>query len=381
MNNTKLNNIALLLVSPLSVVSSSVLTATIPYIAIHFQDVEYAKLLSQLIISIPYLAITLFAPFVYFIVSRFGKKNTFIYALIYMAILGAATGLLDNLYIIVLARFFFGFGIATISSIYLSLVADYFKNHDRNCFLGHQSSYTFLIGAMFTMFGFMAGQYSWQYSFYIFLVIFIVVLTSILFLKFPQPVKKTRNPIQYAIFKRYFSIFFFAFLLKLIFYIFPTQIPFLLLEKGLESYIGIILSSLLASAVFSSFMYGYISKRVSTNTILTAILLLKAISYIAIAISISIAPILIASIFSGLASGLLHIVFIKWLLDKISEQDRLSGTSILTSSMHFGFFMSPIIFYPLITTFNVASGFLIASILLIVISLYFYKKNSIHRFE
>ncbi|MFT7004607.1 MAG: MFS family permease [Sulfurimonas sp.] len=374
-NNNKVNNFALLLVSPLSVMSSTILTAVIPYIAIHFQDVAYAKLLSQLILSIPYLSIALFAPFVYHIVNFFGKKKTFIYALIYVALLGALTGLLDNLYLIVVARFFFGFGIATISSIFLSLVGDYFEMHSRNIFLGYQSSFAFLMGAVFTMLGAWVGEYSWQYSFYLFLVILLVAFTSVLFLKFPKSQTKRRRPFQFKLFKNNFSIFFFAFLLKLIFFIFPTQIPFLLLDKGLENYIGVVLSLLLVFAVISSFMYGYISKKISLNSLLVTVLLLKAISYFSIAVATSIVPILMATVLSGTATGLLHIIFVKYLLDKIPQQDRLSGTSILISTMHFGFFLSPIALYPLISTFNVAFSFLVASVILVASSLYIYIKK------
>lgn len=374
--NNRITNFALLLVSPIPVMSGTVLMAATPSIAMHFQNVTDAKLLSQLILAIPFIAITIFSPFVYPLTKFFGKKKTFVYALIYISVVGTLSGLLDNIYLILIARLFFGFGIAVISSIFLSMIGEYFEGHKRNLFLGYQSSFTFLMGALFTMLGAWVGEYSWRYCFYLYTLIILIVFTSAFFLKFPEQQKRQekRKLIQFGLFKQYFSVFFFAFLLKLLFYVFPTQIPFLLTEKGLSNYMGVILSSLLICAVISSLMFGYMNKIMSLKTLLVSTLLLKAISYFGISISSNIWFILVFASLSGVSSGLLHINLIKWLLDQIPSEYRLQGTSILTSSMHCGFFVSPIILYPVVNTYGIASSFLLASLLLIIASFYLQIK-------
>jgi MFS family permease len=374
--NNKVSYFALLIVAPITVMTGSVLSASLPLISEHFQYVENAKLLSQLILTIPFIAITFFGPFVHYLTDIFGKQNTFILALVYTALVGALTGILDNIYLILVARFLFGFGIATISSIFLSIIGDSFDGNERNTFLGYQSSFVFLAGAIFTMLGAWAGEYSWRYCFYLYLLIILLVFTSKFFLRTTiqaKPIKKIKI-FNFKLFKEYFLIFFFAFFLKLLFFIFPTQLPFLLVEIELETHIGIILAFLLFFAIFSSFIFGYLNKKISLKSLLIISLLLKAISYIGLAISSSLYPFLFVTAFSGISSGLLHILLVKWLLDQISISNRLEGSGLLTSSMHCGFFFSPIFFYPFVNSFGIISSFLIAAACLIMASFYLHVK-------
>ncbi|WP_024954022.1 MFS transporter [Sulfurospirillum arcachonense] len=364
---------ALLIISPLTLMTSTVLMASLPNISEYFAGMKNIHLLSQLIVTIPFISITLFAPFVHHLTKIWEKKQVFIYALFYCAILGAFTGILDNIYYILIARFLFGFGIATISSIFFSLIGDYFEGHQRNVFLGHQRSFAFLAGIVFTMLGSWVGNYSWRYCFFLYLLIFIVVATSILLLKGKNNIVEEIKP-QSELFKKYFPIFFFSFLLNLFFYILPTQLPFLLNQLDLNAYIGVLISCNFLLAIFSASFFGYLNKKFTLKQLLVGSLHLKAISFLMMASVSTFGYFFLASIITGISTGLIHICIAKWLLDKIPAENRLQGSSFLTSSTYCGFFLSPIFFYPIKLYDDFDLIFWISGVSLILIAFYLHAK-------
>jgi MFS family permease len=366
---------ALLLIAPLKVMTGTVLFTAPPKIAIYFQNIENIEILSKMVLTIPFIAVVFFSPFVRLLVDKFGEKTTFVFALIYLAILGSMTGLLDNIYAILLCRLFFGFGIAVISSLFLVIIGSLIEKKNISIFLGHQRSFTFLGGLFFIFLGGFVSEYSWRYCFFLYLIIFFVVFTTVKFIDLPNTnQEKIKIKIKtITVLKNHGFFYFVAFFLNLLFYMVPTQIPFLLHKIGLEKYISTIFGLDMFAAIFSAFIFGYISKKYSPKQIFIATLFIKAFAYIGFSGSNSLLMFSFFISFSGLASGVLHILLSKWVLDNTNYNNRLQNSSTLTASIYLGLFFSPILFSPLITSFSIEASFFVAG-LLFLLSTFFINK-------
>ena len=164
-----------------------------------------------------------------------------------------------------------------------------------------------------------------------------------------------------------------AFFLNLLFYLIPTQIPFLLHKLGLESYISTILGVDMFAAIFSAFIFGYINKKYNLKQIFIFAILIKSFAYIGFSVSTSLSMFLFFILFSGASSGVLHILLAKWVLDHTNNDNRLQNSSTLTASIYLGLFFSPILCYPLVSKFSIEASFFVAGFLFLF-SIYFINK-------
>lgn len=168
----KMARITLLLISPINIISGSTIISVMPFIKKDFMHVDNIVFLSQMIFTLPFISIVLFAPLTCYLTDYFGKKKTLVATLFYIAFIGTLTGLLDNIYYILVARFFFGIGMAFFSTVFVTLIGDYYESKERNFFLGYQKSFTLLFGLIFILLGEKLASYSWKYSFFLFGLIF-----------------------------------------------------------------------------------------------------------------------------------------------------------------------------------------------------------------
>jgi len=71
----------------------------------------------------------------------------------------------------------------------------------------------------------------------------------------------------------------------------------------------------------------------------------------------------------GMAFGLLFVNTNAWFLSRVTPQKRAKASGLLTSSLFLGQFLSPIIFEPIVSRYQISGLFYIISILSFSISL------------
>lgn len=364
----------LLLLAMMTMMSNVAVVTTLPLLSEAFKDVENIAFLSRMMITLPSLAIALLAPFLGHLVFKFGKKKSAIVALVFFALTGSAGLYLETIYEILASRFFFGISIAVLMIVSTSLVGDYFKNEARHKFMGMQSAFMSVGGIFFIVGGGLLSDINWRYPFGIYLVglVIAVFVAKFLFDVEVQPTQDEEEQLKSSL----VPIYFLAFLLMVIFYILPTQIPFLIINVFHAS--GAMTGSIIATAfVFNALgaiSFAGLKKRFDFATIYMIGMGIIGVGFICIGFVNDVHLFFITSPIMGFGGGILMTNITAWMLHKAHHTKRVKSSSYLTSSLFLGQFFSPIITYPIVQLIGIenffeAIGSFIVIILIVIVLL------------
>ncbi len=344
----KTNNIkiTLLLASTLTVMSGATIAASLPQMAEVFKDTPNAQLQSKLVLTIPAIFIVLFSPFLGKLSDTIGRVNLLNICLILYAISGVSGFFLNDLTFILVGRAFLGIAVAGISTMVITLVGDFYQNTEREKFIGMQAAFMSLGGVIFIGAGGFLANINWKYPFLIYGFSILILFLSINSLKVSATSKKAiAQPINYHLFKPIIGVYLLAFLAMIIFYLIPTQIPFLLKSKNIisPSLAGIAVATSTLSGALVSMNFRKIKEKLNTRDIFIVLFTCIAIGYFLISQSQTFTQILLSLAFSGLGVGLIMPNLNTWLLRITPNEIRGSASGFLTTSVFAGQFMSPIL--------------------------------------
>ena len=374
-NSTKFT---LLLMSMMTMMSNVAIVTSLPLLSNAFKSVENIEFLSRMMITLPSLAIAIFAPFLGNIINRFGKKKSAIIALFFFSVFGSAGLYLNSIYTLLVSRFLFGIAIAVLMIVSTSLVGDYFKYEERHKFMGMQSAFIAFGGVLFLIGGGFLSDINWRYSFGIYLVGFVVI---IFVAKFLVQRKSDVESNQEEIIHNLFPIYILAFLFMVIFYILPTQIPFLIINvfHASGSLTGEIISTAFIFNAFGAMSFVKLKKYFDFKTIYMIGVGIIAIGFIFIGFVQNVYIFFITSPIMGFGGGILMTNVTAWMLSHAHHSKRVKSSSHLTSALFLGQFASPIIFHPFVNYFGVQDFFIFIGVVLIgilVIHYYLLQKFS-----
>ncbi|MDD5549167.1 MAG: MFS transporter, partial [Sulfurovaceae bacterium] len=220
--------ITLLLIAMLGVMSNTAIVTSLPHLGEHFKNVSNIELLSRLMITLPSLVIAMLAPFLGHFVHRTSIIKNAVFALILFAIAGSAGLYLNNIESLLISRMFLGFAIAIIMIVGTTLTGFYFHGKARDKFMGLQSAFISIGGVLFISGGGILSDIAWRYPFGIYLIGFLVLPMIVLFLKEPSSLSELEDDRELP--DKVHFIYILAFILMLIFYVLPTQMPFLMIN-------------------------------------------------------------------------------------------------------------------------------------------------------
>lgn len=369
-----LTKTTLLLLTMMTMMSNVAVVTMLPLLKDIFR-VENIELLSRLMITLPSLSIAILAPFLGHFVTNIGKKKSAIIGLIIFSITGSAGLYLDGIYLILFSRFLFGIAIAILMIVSTSLVGDYFQNEARHKFMGIQSAFMSLGGIFFIVGGGILSDISWRYPFAIYLIGILILFFAFKYIVEVHTPKKTDEEFTSS---NLYSIYFLAFLLMVIFYILPTQIPFLIINvfnaSGLMT--GEIISIAFIFNALGAISFAPLKKRFLFPTIYMFGLIIIGIGFIIIGYIENINLFFLTSSMMGFGGGILMTTVTAWLLHKAHHSKRVKSTGYLTSSLFLGQFFSPIITYPLVKFFGIQDFFkVIGGVILFSILIVFLYKS------
>lgn len=368
--------------SMMTMMSNVAIVTSLPHLSTAFVEVENIEFLSRMMITLPSLAIAFLAPFLGHTVNKFGKKSSAITALFFFSIFGSAGLYLETIYELLASRFFFGIAIAVLMIVSTSLIGDYFKGEARHKFMGLQSAFMALGGVFFLVGGGFLSDMSWRYPFGIYLVGFIIIIFVANFL-----VERDGSiiPEDEQIVHNLLPIYFLAFLLMMIFYILPTQIPFLIINVFHASgkLTGAIISTAFIFNALGAMSFVLLKRYFEFKTIYMIGMGIIAVGFIFIRLVQNVYLFFLTSPIMGFGGGVLMTNVTAWMLSKAHHTKRVKSSSYLTSALFFGQFSSPIVFHPFVSYFGVENFFEVIGVflitILIMLSLYKYfsasKKN------
>ena len=370
----------LLIASTLTTMSSAAISPSLPNIALAFESNPKAVLLSKLIVTVPALLIALSAPFAGKWIDIQGRLRLFIIGLVIYTVSGTSGFFLNDLYLILVGRALLGISIGIIMTVVTTLIGDYFEGKARLEIMGLKTAYVAIGGMMFVSVGGFLADISWRFPFLLYSMSIFVLLLVFKYLKEPtREIHHSKEKGEKGASMRLVIVFSTAFIVMLLFYMIPVQIPFQMKEIGIDksSMTGVALAINTLAVAIGSILFRKIKTRINFPTLFSMGFALIGGGYLLIWLATNFALMVSGMVVSGIGLGFILPGVGLWMLELSTTSDRGRNTGILTTSMFLGAFASPIATQPLISSSNLSSTFGMVAAFSIGLAIAFILSNLI----
>jgi len=363
-----------------TVMSNVAIITSLPHLKDHFPDVEDIEFLSRLMITLPSFSIAILAPFLGHFLHHVRRKRATVFALSLFAFAGSGGLYLEGIEALLFSRALLGVAIAILMIVTTALVGDYFAQESRHRYMGLQSAFTSVGGLLFLMGGGFLSDISWRYPFGIYLIGIVFIPLVLFFLvEPPRHIEQKDEPKS----SRLFGIYILAFILMLIFYVLPTQMPFLMINHfgASGTLTGAIIAMVFVFNALGALSFSKLKKRFDFKDIYIIGILIISIGFILIGLVRDVHLFFFTSPIMGFGGGLLMTNVTAWMLSRSHQSRRVKSSGYLASALFMGQFASPIIFHPIVTRFGVqdffiiTGSFLFAIVMIILLGSKFLKKS------
>lgn len=353
MPDIRIIKILLLAASTMTVMAGAIISPSLPDIDRHFP--EQSDVMIKLVLTLPALMITLFGVPMGMLADRFGRVRLLTGALLLYGLSGTMGGVVDNFTVLLLSRTGLGIAVAAVMSISTTLIGDYFDAEERMRFLGTQASFMALGGIVFLNLGGVLAEWSWRGPFMIYLTGLVLAPLCMKFLHEPPPHQpppvtdsdETPVPVN----NRGWIALAYALGLTgmLMFYVVPTQLPFLLNAEfnASSSTIGMAVSVVTLTSALVSFNYGRIRKRFSIMGLYVIAHLMAAFGFCLVGLAEGYVLLIAGLAICGMGFGFIIPNGNVWLMTLASPQSRGRVIGGFSSMIFLGQFLSPIVVAPL----------------------------------
>jgi len=355
--------LTLLMVTSLTIMAGATIAPSLPGIRDHFASVPAVEILARLLLTIPALAIAVFAPAVGWVIDRFGRRRILLGSIVIFAIAGTAGLYLDSLTALVVSRALLGVSVAGTLTCATTLIGDNFTGGERNRVLGLQGAFVAFSGVIFLLVGGVAAEIGWRAPFALYALALGVLPAAIVFV--PEPRRETGPaPEGHAhtgmrVAALIVAIYAVSFMVQIAFYMVPVQLPFYLAEMGVSdpSRAGVALATMTLSAALVASRFRWIQSKLDRTVILSLSLGLIGIGFLLVSRAGSYAAVVLAMVVAGSGAGLNFPNLSGWLLARTPEAIRGRVIGGLSTFIFLGQFFSPIVSYPFIERGGIAHGY------------------------
>ena len=368
----------MVLIAMTTMMSNIAIITALPHLKDYFVDEQNIEFLARLMITIPSLAIAFLAPFLGHLIYKVGKQKSVIFALSLFAITGSSGLYLETMNQLLISRFFLGISIAILMIVSTSLVGDYFKGERRHKFMGIQGAFISLGGVFFVIGGGVLSDIFWRYSFSIYLIGFILIPLVYMYLK-DKVIEHENIDEDENINTNLYIIYFLAAIFMIVFYILPTQIPFLIINHfgATGTMTGSIIATAFISNAIGAITFRKLKQKYSFPQMYMIGLFVISIGFIAIGSVTNVYFFFLTAPIMGFGGGIMMTNMTAWMLSRTSTKNRIHSSAYLTSSLFLGQFFSPILLHPVVEFFGVKDFFVVVGICLIVILSGFFIKQRV----
>ncbi|WP_104087687.1 MFS transporter [Cryobacterium sp. N19] len=363
-------SVALIAASMLTVMAGATISPALPKMADYFSEVDSSGFLVKLVVTITALSIALSAPVLGWLSDRIERSSVLKVSVVVYAIAGSAGLWIDDLSALMVSRVILGIAVAGVMTSSTALISEWFTGERRSKMFGFQAAASGLGGAVFLSLGGALAVVSWNAPFAIYFLSLPVAILVAWKVTDPPPVPKVAAELKPVLKSNATAlisgIVVLAFVIQIIFYVVPTQLPFLLGEMGGDSSItGLVIGWMVLVQALSSLSYRWVSRLGFSNVALLSLTLMSAGMTI-IGTSGAIAQVLVGLSISALGVGLVMPNLNSWISDNTSSATRARAIGALISAMFLGQFVSPVIAEPVIQGGDTAPAFLAAGVLSLV---------------
>lgn len=365
----------LLAASTLTIMAGATIAPGLPRMQAHFADVAQADLLVRLVLTIVALSVAVFSPVAGLLADRFGRKPLLLFGLILYAVTGTSGLYLETLPALLLGRVLLGVAVSSIATASSALVADSFTGVQRTRFIGLQAAFTGFGGVLFLPLGGALADVGWHAPFAVYFASLAILPFALWGINEPaRATAATGDWVQPGIVRQIYVL---ALLQMIVFYIGPTQMPFLLQNViGLPpSATGYVVALFTLSSALTSLQYANVRRSLDERAVTVFGFALLGLGWSMFGLTQSLWVILCGMVVSGIGGGLLAPNFAAWLAGLAPAHARGRVLSGLSTSLFLGQFVSPILAQPFASTVGLDGVFRIMGGLSLTVAFAFWFLN------
>jgi MFS family permease len=340
-----------------------------------FNNITHIEFLSKMMLTIPSIIIALFAPLAGIIVDRFGRLKP-LYIGLFLFVVGGSSGFyLENFYAILAGRALLGVSVALLMTSSTALIGDYFEEEARHKFMSIQGMAVAIGGIVFITAGGFLAELHWSYPFAIYALP--LLFLPLMFTSLYEPKKHKHAMSQTESKNRLWPIYLTAYFAMVLFYMLPTQLPYLIINtlQGQPSTIGFVISTAMLFNALTARQYAKLKKRFSYTQIYMITFIFFGTGLFIISQVHTIPQLFLSTLFIGTGFGLIFVNTNSWFLSEVPAHKRGKASGILASSFFLGQFSSPLIFQPIVQLYGIQGLFLIISGVALMIPLVLFLRG------
>jgi MFS family permease len=244
----------------------------------------------------------------------------------------------------------------------ITLIGDYFEEEERHKYMALQGMSVGIGGILFITLGGFLAEITWSYPFAIYLLPILFLPYLLIHMHEPQRHKHPKTSQSRA---TLWPIYLSGFLVMVLFYMLPTQFPYLIINQlgGTPSDVGLIIATSMFINALTAMQYARLRKHLSFEMIFVIVLAVFGCGLLIISHATSILELYASTLFMGMGFGLMFVNLNAWLLSKVEVNNRGKASGMLTSAIFLGQFFSPILFQPIIEMIGIQGLFMSIAIL------------------
>nr|WP_312878390.1 MFS transporter [Lentzea indica] len=308
--------------------------------------------LVRLALTITSLAIAVSAPLAGLVADRVGRKPLLVASLATYAVSGTAGFFVTSLPVLLGTRTLLGLAVGGVMTAVSALITDWFDGQERGRFLGFQQAFASLGGVVFLPLAGVLAGIDWRLPFWLYSAAAVIALASVIGLtNEPRTVQKTAHT---GFPKPAIWIYLLALVATLVFYMAPTQLPFLLRDMGAgPAVIGFVVAGSTLTSVAGALLFPKLPK----GRITAASIALLGIGWLVVGYANGVALVTAGLLVGGVGVGLVVPNLNLRLADLAPPAQRGRVLSGLVAGIFLGQFLSPLVIAPLVETAGIAAAF------------------------
>ncbi|WP_410652420.1 MFS transporter [Amycolatopsis sp. cmx-4-54] len=356
---TRLARGTVLAAAPLTIMAAAIIAPSLPAMRDAFAGTSGSGLLVRLTLTVTSLAIAISAPLSGMVADRAGRRPLLLAGLVLYALSGTAGFFVNDLYLLLITRAGLGFAVGGIMTAVSTLITDWFSGERRASFLALQQAFASLGGVVFLPLAGVLATVGWQAPFWIYSVSAVVAIFAIVSLR--EPVRntptageseRTRLP------ARVIGVYVLALVATLVFYMAPTQLPFLLEGFGSgPAVVGAVVAGSTLTSVVGALAFPRLRARLSPTAITTVSVALMGAGWLVIGTAGTVAQVVAGLLVGGFGVGFVVPNLNLRLADLAHPAHRGRVLSGLVAGIFLGQFLSPLVVQPLVQGVGIAGAF------------------------
>ncbi|WP_405056804.1 MFS transporter [Kribbella sp. NBC_01505] len=354
----------LLATSMATIMAAAIIAPSLPAMSSYFGS----EVLVRLALTITSLAIAVSAPVAGRFADRWGRRRLLIGSLLLYAVAGSAGYFARDLAVLITTRILLGVAVGGMMTTVSALITDWFDGPRRASFLGLQQAFASLGGVIFLPLAGLLAAGNWRWPFWIYVVAALIVPFAIRSVRDERRTGGVAVPLDQrpTEWRRVFGIYGLALGATLVFFMAPTQLPFLMASLGIgPAMTGVVVAASTVTGILGALMFPSARRRFTPATITAASLVLLGVGWLVIGSTASVVLVLVGLLIGGAGVGVVVPNLNLRLSELARSNQRAQVLGGLVSGIFLGQFLSPLVAQPLVQTIGIrttftASGLLIA---------------------